>query len=731
MGYVIKYTKPGFHKKIFYGVRICNILFNFPKFTALKYPFMKIEKLISIVLLCFILLPLWSQPQRSIEQTMPARQVHLDFHTSEYIPDIGKAFDKKQFQEALITGNVNQINIFAKGHHGYSYYPTKVGTMHPNLEFDLLGAQMEACHEIGIKCPFYFTVGWSVLDAELNPDWLIRNKDGSPGILNYDLTAEPDDKRPHYSWKCLDPGLGGPYHEFVKKNVIEICERYENLDGFWFDIYHIIPASFSEHSLKRMKAEGIDLDDQEAVEKSYALALKAHMKELRELITKYHPDATVFFNTATHVSNKAIFKERLFDMNTHAEMEDLPTSWGGYDKLPLEAKYHLGQGTPAVAMSGKFHKAWGEFGGFKHPDAIKYEAAAMISFGVSCNFGDQLHPSGEMDMETYRNIGKAYEYVEKIEDYGPGGIPVSKLGIWLSLNHEADQGLVNILLELHHDFIIGNENNLENLELLIIPGQACLSDSQALTINEWVKRGGKLIVFNEGAMDKDKNKFLIDIGGSYLGDSEYDFDYTVIEAQIGENIVSTPFLNYESGCRVKNEDGTVLAYIREPYFNRSYAKYSSHRETPYKLENSEFPAILRKGNVIFFAHQLDRLYFNHGVRLHRDLVGNAIRLLMKKPFLNVKNLPSSGRVSLLKQENKNRYIAHLLYSPALLRGVDIQVIEDFLPVPGVELELRVLEKVKDVYQIPGEKKLDFTQENGIIKVNIPAFIMHTGIVFNY
>ncbi len=54
-------------------------------------------------------------------------------------------------------------------------------------------------------------------------------------------------------------------------------------------------------------------------------------------------------------------------MNTHAELEDLPTTWGGYDKLPLEAKFHLGKGTPIVAMSGKFHKAWGEFGGFKHP----------------------------------------------------------------------------------------------------------------------------------------------------------------------------------------------------------------------------------------------------------------------------------------------------------------------------------------------------------------------------
>jgi len=288
--------------------------------------------------------------------------------------------------EALILGHVNQINIFSKGHHGYSYFPTKIGTMHPNLDFDLLSARIEACHEIGVVCPIYFTVGWRALDAYKHPKWMIRHKQGNPGTTN------------------------------------------------------------------------LDLDDKEAVEQSYALGMKAHMKELRE----------------------------------------------------LEAKYHLGQGSPVVAMSGKFHKVWGKFGGFKHPDAIKYEAAAMISFGATYNFGDQLHPSGEMELETYRNIGEAYQYVEQIEDYGPGGIPVSKLGLWLTLDHAADHGVVNMLLQLHHDFIVANEKNMDELDLLIVPEHAFLSPEQADQINSWVKDGGKLIVFGEGALNPEKTAFLRD-----------------------------------------------------------------------------------------------------------------------------------------------------------------------------------------------------------------------------
>lgn len=66
---------------------------------------------------------------------------------------------------------MQSITVFAKCHSGYCYYPTKVGTMSPNLDFDLTGAWIEAAHEIGVKAPVYITAGWCALDAEQHPDW--------------------------------------------------------------------------------------------------------------------------------------------------------------------------------------------------------------------------------------------------------------------------------------------------------------------------------------------------------------------------------------------------------------------------------------------------------------------------------------------------------------------------------------------------------------------------------
>ena len=157
------------------------------------------------------------------------------------------------------------------------------------------------------------------------------------------------------------------------------------------------------------------------------------------------------------------------EYNTHQDLEDLPTGWGGYDKFPLRSKYYLGLGYQICAMSGKFHTAWGEFGGFKHPDAMRFEGRSMIAFGSACNFGDQLHPSGLMDMQTYRNVGKAFEYVEQIEAYGPGGTPVSNLGLWFTGNTEADMGASRMLLELQMDFLVANADNLGRSRRLSFP----------------------------------------------------------------------------------------------------------------------------------------------------------------------------------------------------------------------------------------------------------------------
>jgi hypothetical protein len=318
--------------------------------------------------------------------------------------------------------------------------------------------------------------------------------------------------------------------------------------------------------------------------------------------------------------------------------------------------------------------------------------------------------------------------VERVEDYGPGGLPYSNLGLWLTLNEPSDFGAASMLLEMHYDFVVANEGNLNRLDALLIPSHATLSPSQAVAVSAWSAAGGKLVVLEAGALDRDKRKFALDLGATYVGPSPNDNDYTVVGEALGNDVVETPFLNYAPGIRAEVTNGQVLAHIREPYFNRTYGNYSGHANTPYKLENSPFPAALRKGNTIFLAHPLDRLYHASGVRLHRQLLKNAFDVLGYKPTLHVSGLPSSGRVSLLEQADKRRFVAHLLYAPALQRG-DTKVIEDLPPIGGAKVQFRAPSTVKRVRAIPAGTNLPFEQKSGVVSVAVPTFAMHTAIVF--
>ena len=657
-----------------------------------------------------------------------SRQVHLDFHTSEQLENIGEKFDKASWQKALVDAHVSSINIFAKGHHGFSYYPTKVGTQHPNLGFDLLKSQLEASHEIGIKTPFYFAIGWSVLDAVTHPEWVIKNKNGKSkkGDLIQSLNAE--DPYPNFTWELLMPE--GGYLEMILKQTEELCKNYE-LDGFWYDIIPNNAINYNAYSRAGFKKAGIDVDNDLEVEMHHVEKLKFFMASCNAIIKKYHPDASIFYNWSTHMNNSNTFKYKLYEYNTSYDLEDLPTTWEGYNEFPLRAKYFSNMGKPVTGMSGKFHTAWGEFGGFKYPNALKYEAASMIAFGANVNFGDQLHPSGIIDSETYKNIGSAFSYVKSIEAFGPGGKQVAKTGLWMTFDNHTEQAASLLLLDTQTNYVVVNNlKDWSDLELIIIPSKPNLSAKNVETLNQFVADGGKLLVLGEGALKRDKSGFALDVGGTYLGKASYDVDYTVVSEALSKNVVRSPFLNYMPAIKIK-PDATVklLASIREPYFSRTKAHYTSHQNTPYNLQPATHPAIYRDGNTMVVAHPLDKMYLNYGAQIHRELFKNTLDALLTTPMVRA-NLPSSGRVNLLHFPEKNRYVAHLLYAVPVQRGV-AQVIDDLVPIYDTTVEINLKENIKKAYLMPGNIELNTTKSNDKMSVIIPKFTCHTALVLEY
>ncbi len=653
---------------------------------------------------------------------LAARQVHLDFHTSPDIPGIGKSFSKENFQAALKAGHLSSITIFAKGHHGMCYFPTKVGTMHPGLDFDLLGKMIEACHEIGVRCPIYITAGWSADDAMKHPEWRARDIEGNFINRNIDPAAAPDDPRPKGSWEdlCLNDGT---YCESIYALTREICDRYPDIDGLFYDIVFVSEACFCEECKKGMLEMGLDPTKPEDGKKYYTKKHCDFMTKCGAILHEKHPDATIFFNSG---GADQYHPEYHFG-STHFEMEDLPTDWGGYDKMPTRARFFANTGKDYLGMTGKFHTSWGEFGGFKFGPALKFEAAMMLAYGARISIGDQMHPSGEMDMETYKNIGEAYAYAEKIEPYAFNADMTAKLGLYLSGDTWSDEGATKMLLETQTDFDVVYKDDYSRFDTVLFPDRVVLTDESLEALKAFIARGGK-VIFTGKSLIKD-GRFQIDAGIHDLGPSEDDIDYLLVGDKVSKGVVTSPFLCYSPAEKIEVVDAEVLAEGLHPYFNRTYAHYCSHKNTPYDRSAPKFAALVKKGNIIYVAHDIFRIYREYGSLYHKRYLYNALSLLYDKKPLEV-TMMSAGRVTMTHQKAEKRYVAHLLYASPVKREVT-EVIEDIPDLYNIPVTVRVPEAIHKITLVPDNVELPFTKDEDGFHVTVPHLNCHALLAMEY
>lgn len=637
--------------------------------------------------------------------------VHLDFHTSPDIEGIGSQFDKEEFAKTLKEAHVDLITVFAKCHHGYCYYPTNVDRVHPHLKFNLLKEQIDACHSVGIKAPIYITMGWSKRDADEHPEW--HHKDFWTKEPIY-FGSKPSDNldEPIYdcTWTTLCP-VGG-YKEQLMAITKEICEMFDVSDGVFYDICFMRDACVCDSCIEGMKKMGLDPEKYEDAQAYYRIKRLELMKDLNELVRSYCKNAPVFYNGGADMN-----RPEYHPLQDHYELEDLPTAWGGYDLMPLRAKSFEKYGKLFLGMTGKFHHAWGEFGGFKNKDALKYELADMVSVGASMSVGDHLHPNGKIDKSTYNIIGHAFRYIDSLGEYIENTKAYTDLAIWISHNSVSDLGCSKLLQVMHLEYdVVDNGQELDKYKCVILPDRVNLTEQDKKYLTAYVQNGGKVICSYESVFDE--------LGIYKQEKSSADKDY--IQCDIDE--VVTPFLSYSSAYKVKC-DGEVLARVYEPYFNRTRRHFCGHKNTPFKDNCEEYPALVRKDNVLYFAHPIFEAYDASGNYILQKYIIKAIESFYDKQ-LKVENFYSCGRVRLRKSEKDNFYALHILYAPPVNRG-NVCLLEDFPLVNNIKITVKIQEKIKSIKSIPDGEKIDFVQNDKDVVFNVDNLRLHKLIAIEY
>ena len=659
---------------------------------------------------------------------LPLRQVHLDFHTSECIDNIGSMFDKENFKRCLKKGHINSITLFAKCHHGWAYFPSEANEMHPGLHFDLLSAELEACKEAGVAAPIYISAGFDEKYAVNHPeDLVIWNKDGhAPKVLEKDGHKYLENG--YFNLICMN----SPYLKVLEAQTKEVIEKFRPV-GVFFDI--VAPRICW---CKRCNAEiaslGMDPNELKSHEIHGEMLYKRYCETVNAAARSIKPDIRIFHNNG-HIP---CGKRDLAYLNTHLELESLPTGGWGYDHFPKSARYVAGLGMEYLGMTGKFHLSWGEFGGFKHPNALRYETALSLACGAGCSVGDQMHPYGFLDDATYELIGGAYAEVEQVEKYCTdakniadiGLVSVEGLGEDSDRNNASDVGACRMLLEGHYLFdVLDPQSDFSVYKLLILPDKIKITGELGKKLKTYVKNGGKVLCSGISGTDK-TDAFAFDFGLRFIGKNQYrptyyHTSYNALGLSPTSYVIYTDM--YDTALCGNAE---VLGHSREPFFNRAPEHFCSHKHTPFKTEDHAPAAVLGQDGG-YIAWNVFEEYAKIGSILLKDTVLRMLDALLAEKKTVVTNLPAQGVVSLTKQKEQARYVLHTLYASPVKRGENVEIIEDLIPIHGTTLEIRVPETVKAVRLVPENKVLPFSYENGVCRFTIPEFVCKQVTVLEY
>ena len=100
------------------------------------------------------------------------------------------------------------------------------------------------------------------------------------------------------------------------------------MDGFFYDICFRDPC-YCDHCVKAMRALGMDPTSEEDAARYNIIKWQDFTTDCNAVIHAKWPEATIFYN-----GGASQYHPQWHVGDTHFELEDLPTTWGGYDKFP-------------------------------------------------------------------------------------------------------------------------------------------------------------------------------------------------------------------------------------------------------------------------------------------------------------------------------------------------------------------------------------------------------------
>ncbi|WP_071130877.1 alpha-amylase family protein [Enterococcus timonensis] len=651
--------------------------------------------------------------------SLPSRQIHLDFHTPQLGKPIAEEFVGEEFAATLQDTLVQSITLFAKCHHGFAYYDTQLGNKHPDLKINLLKEQIDACQKVNIQTPVYFSVGYDDFISQQHPEWLQRDV---AGRMLYSRNTPITVLEPGYKRLCLN----SPYITYLKKQVAEVLELFgQQIPGLFFDIVRQEPC-YCENCVGEMEKQGIDLQNEQAVNLFSIEVTKRFKKEMSEFIRARKSDSHIFYNDG---SMGPTIRENIDDYS-HFEVEALASSQWGYGYFPIAGRYAKNLGKDFLGMTSKFHIGWSDFGSYKNEAALTYETLQSMAYGGQVSVGDQLYPNGKLQPYTYRRIKQVFKKLKDVQPYCEEMTTVADFAVLYTKTDEKGRfteeldGACSMFRESHYLFdIIDGQMDFSKYPVLVLADVAELDDDLIKKLNKYVADGGRILCSGEAPV-KNKQFVFENFPAKYIYSPLFQMDYLKLPEEEFEHIM------YLGGNQIETANGAkVLADQYGSLFNRTYEHYYGHVQAPINWDRAT-PGVVMNEQYAYFSHRIFSLYYAVAAKFYKDLVNTVLDQLLPAKSIET-NLPSTAEILLNYQAQDKRYIVHLFHYIPQHRGhfgKGIDVIEEATPLDNIQIKIQLPQAPKKIFRSSDLKEIEFNYQAGQVSLTIDHMLGHELLV---
>ena len=584
---------------------------------------------------------------------------HPDFHLpADAI--VGKDFDGVEYAKKAKASGVDSLVFFAKCAYGFSYYPTKIGTVHPGLTKDMLAEFVEGCKMAGLGATCYYSVFLDTAAINKHPDWILR-----PSIVDADNL---------YTQQYLPVCVNSPYlDELLIPQTLELLTHY-GIDELFFDTMSDFIPCYCENCIKLFgKPIPTPKDAQDWLEyvNWYNGQYERFFNKILQTVHDAKPDVSVVINwkwSATLPETPARHVKRL--------VGDLFTSGSVASYF---SHYWAGTGYLFDYMCGRFLHGLGDWSN-NTPETLKCVAASTIANGGSFYLIDRQLPNGPLEERSYAIMKDVFGFVQERRNLVVNTSHVPETAVLHSLENvvgskyeyfpDADErnnrlhplkAISSIFIHHARHYTAINTavlmERLSEYKLLILPEVDFLDAEAKLLIQLFVENGGRLLIIQSGnAVPVDMDLLQL-AGAEYHGRADINYEY-IAHQSAG---VSDPVLVRGRFALVSpTKDARMIAPLIAPLRAGKGGAEFGHGFAPATIPDGNAAIIGRKigkGEVIYVAGPLLTSYNTHLSPHIARLLLELYDYLLSEPLVLV---DSPAMIEMTAVRQKNDLIVHLL-----------------------------------------------------------------------